>query len=299
MLGALSGACLIDNPPYNPNLGQGTGTGSAGDTAVGTSATAGDTASPDPTGALDTGGGTSSPTGSPATGGITSGPPPGTEETGLADAEVDTGALPPVPCGFAEGECNPGEKCNPYSAAMAGYDGAACFSVADDPVEVGQACNFKEYALSGEDNCVAGATCLDVNPGANDGRCAYVCTGGSAVCERKGMLCGESYSPFFGLCGNACNPLVQNCDAGEACYFAGEPICIARSTEQQLLEPCTLPNDCALGLTCISNDALSTCEAERCCTSFCDIDGSVCGDGSGLCEPLAITGQSSVGICIY
>lgn len=187
------------------------------------------------------------------------------------DAGSDAG---PVSCG---GACDPADPLG--SCAM-----DACLLTAADP-----ACMPVTGALP------AGAPCTDVSAcaaglacfkSASGGICrAVCCPGGVDVCTADercgglGVLVDDSATAY-----RACLPRrgcldpfeSTDCDVGEACYFTSSEGYTDCREEGAALEgeSCTLPEDCAGGLSCLG---AITASCRRVCDDLADCDpGQVC-----------------------
>ena len=116
-----------------------------------------------------------------------------------------------------------------------------------------------------------GEQCDDGNEDPGDG-----CT---ECAVEEGWGCFDEPSSCF----TACDPLLQDCADGDACYPA-DPIFVcapdgsARSGQQYA--DCTTVNGCNPGLVCIEADTVMACDnpGGGCCTTICDLQQPVCPD---------------------
>ncbi|MEM9452935.1 MAG: hypothetical protein AAGF11_02065 [Myxococcota bacterium] len=77
--------------------------------------------------------------------------------------------------------------------------------------------------------------------------------------------------------GLSCDPLLQDCFVGEACYPAGEQFeCSGPPDTGMSGDPCFAQEDCAPGLYCADDSE---------CHEFCDVnDGAACSDPAQSCD---------------
>lgn len=106
------------------------------------------------------------------------------------------------------------------------------------------------------------------------------------------------------IVGPPCDPLVQDCPAGEPCAWAGATFrCLDAGIDAGLGQWCDAPNDCAVGLQCVAPEDLGCDGSEPgCCASFCDLAaGDANCEGDTVCVPWfdggAPPGLESVGTC--
>ena len=89
--------------------------------------------------------------------------------------------------------------------------------------------------------------------------------------------------------GPPCDPLLQDCFAGEACYPAGEQFeCSGPPDTGTSGDPCFVQEDCAMGLYCADDSE---------CHEYCDVnDGSACSDPAQSCDPWFPMGMAPPGL---
>jgi len=116
-------------------------------------------------------------------------------------------------------------------------------------------------------------------------------------------------SPLFvaseqgGQIGNSCDPLGDDCDSGEGCYWDGGGFsCLFADPGLSEGEPCGFINDCAGGLLCASAEVVPDCQGSACCAAFCDLNDPVCQLEGTECveffeEGNAPPGLEGVGLC--
>ena len=77
------------------------------------------------------------------------------------------------------------------------------------------------------------------------------------------------------LCLPQCDPLLQNCAEGSACYPGDEGfVCVPDASGPELGaygDACEFTNACDPSLLCIGAAAVPGCESSRCCSDFCDM----------------------------
>ncbi len=102
-------------------------------------------------------------------------------------------------------------------------------------------------------------------------------------CPNPETICRPIYGdnqeyPDAGFCGlPICDPLLQTgCPEGQGCYpgednYSCEDMLAPEDTGFEG-DPCSVPNHCQLGFTCVVPEQLLNCEDYRCCTPFCDLN---------------------------
>ena len=220
-------------------------------------------------------------TSTPGPGPMPTSPPPPSSTSGnttLADgSSSDDGHIflldPDVPaaiqCDVWEQDCPPGEKCQAVSLDEDSpyFNATRCRPIADDTVGIGESCIVEDYAFSGYDNCGADAFCFFTNTDLI-GTCIERCAGSAAspTCSAC-HVCPISSRPIILPCLPECDPLLDDCPAGQAChFFYGSALCIADGAAQAG-DPCEHLGECAAGLEC-----RAVCDGELCCTPRCRDD---------------------------
>lgn len=167
-----------------------------------------------------------------------------------------------------EGEgCYPSDNgyiCAPNSASEdSGLEGDACNFI--NNCQPGFACTDAENLLG----CMANACCSPVC----DLNAPDPCPNPETMCR---PIFGEEQDyAHAGYCGvPVCDPLLQNCSAGFACY----PIDDSYNCEEVLVEntgfegdPCSVANHCQPGFTCVVPEQLLDCMDFKCCSPLCDL----------------------------
>ena len=274
------GACVVDTNPI---------------ATLALDETAGSTSSEDPAEATSTGG--SSPgDGDPS--GDGDGEPPGDGDgeppgDGDGDPPGDGDGEPPgdgdgdraPECDWApnpqqnpDAECDPilqdcplGEKCIAYASNDGPWDNNKCVPVTGNQIP-GQPCVVDSIG-SGIDDCDSTGQCFNAIPGEDglEGTCLAFCGCDYQTPECQGNdFCAISNQGSLALCLEYCNPLLQDCPAGQGCFTNAETtVCVISTSEIPVGQSCDFLNECALGSACAGPEV---CEGD-CCTPFCNING--------------------------
>jgi len=250
----------------------------------------------------------------------------GGDETTAASQPASSGGddatffqLPDVAVGFEcdifAQDCPAGQKCTPW-ADDGGllWNGAVCREVDGNAQHVGDLCTVQGTGTSGLDDCALGAMCWDVDPKTGTGTCVSICEGSPANpwCDAPGTTCILGNDGALALCLPQCDPLLQDCIAGQACYaVSGEFACAPDTSGAGGLsgDPCSAVNDCDAGLLCLTAEVVANCGGDACCTPLCDVtaeaanrDCHAAGAGQS-CEAYyqegeAPPGGTAVGLCV-
>ncbi len=180
-------------------------------------------------------------------------------------------------CDLWTQDCDDGEKCMPWANNGGGsWNASKCTPVNSEPGQPGDPCTVEGSGVSGVDTCIAGAMCWDVDE-ENNGTCVALCGGSPAagVCDDPTTSCIIANDGFLPLCLEVCDPLLQDCADGSACYPGDDGfVCVpdASGPDQGAFgDPCEFTNACDPGLLCAGAAAVPGCESARCCTDFCDL----------------------------
>ena len=234
-----------------------------------------------------------------------------TTDTTSADS-ADTLSFVPMDDFAAVSECDPfmqdcpeGEKCVPYGSTGGNWDANKCVPVTGSGA-VGDTCTWGGI-VEATDDCGADSICWDVMDvdGQLIGVCTPFCTGtaDAPVCD-PGSSCIIANDGSITLCLGTCDPLLQDCGDGLACFWANTDFnCIFTSQDIPTGEPCGFINDCIAGNFCADAAALPACNGSACCASYCDLTDPVCSVMGTECvsffeEGMAPPGYEDVGVCV-
>ena len=167
------------------------------------------------------------------------------------------------------GQCGP---CDPV-LNVGCPDGSYCTYINGDGPQCDVA-GTQKYgeACGGTDSCMEGV-CIELSSSELGAVCYQLC-GVNSDCG-EGKQCISLQDSAYMICGagagqlQKCNLLTQDCDLDtDGCYFetgAGEPVCLTAGPGQEGATCSGQPNDCAEGLTCLSNKG-----ANWVCRKFCN-----------------------------
>jgi hypothetical protein len=206
-------------------------------------------------------------------------------------------------CSTFEQDCPDGFKCMPYDDTGGFiWNATGCFPIADEPAALGGAC--ESNGASGVDTCDEGLMCWG-----EPGECVAMCEGTPNMPEcGEQTSCTISNDGAVAVCLPACDPLLDDCGDGAACYAvgAGTFVCAPEGASGQG-EGCQFVNSCASGFLCAAAQVVADCNAQACCTAFCDLadpldDCAGTGDGMSCVaffgDGMAPPGYESLGVCI-
>lgn len=211
-------------------------------------------------------------------------------------------------------DCPAGQKCIAYAAGGGSWDATQCTPVDATPGQVGDPCTAPNGGAAGEDDCDLGLMCWSVDVATNMGTCVALCEGcpDEPSCADPGSFCAIANSGILNLCLPGCDPLLQDCPGGEACYPVGDAFLCAPDVSGGAGfygDPCEFINVCQPGLICEAPAAVPGCVgASGCCTEVCDLSNPL-GDmqcagfpGGQACVPwypvgTAPPGYEDVGVC--
>lgn len=235
---------------------------------------------------------------------------PTTSEPGTGDDT--TGGGQDAMCDPKAQDCPEGQKCTAYGkVAGDAWNANKCVDVTGEGV-YGDPCTVEPPdKFSGLDNCGPGYICLNTDDEGKNGLCSAFCSVDDACPNNPGGVgyCApDTNEGFLPICLPNCDPLLQDCPAGQGCYgdisipfficFAPDPMPGNGGDN----ESCAFTNACNEGLSCTPAGVLDGCTADQCCTPFCplDGDGSECTDPE-VCTPFfsePVVGFENVGICV-
>ncbi len=217
-------------------------------------------------------------------------------------------------CDLFAQDCPEGEKCMPWGNDGGTWNATRCSPISDNPGQPGDECTVEGSGTSGIDSCDIGVMCWDVDPETNMGSCVQMCTGDEAnpICEDPGTTCSIANDGAIVLCLPVCDPILQDCPEGQACYPVAEDwVCGPDASGEMGTygDPCEFINVCDPGLMCLDASATPNCMGgSGCCTEVCDItdpegDAQCTGAPDGqTCQPwyeegAAPPGYEDVGAC--
>ena len=174
-------------------------------------------------------------------------------------------------CDIYAQDCPEGEKCVPY-ALRDGYLGALkCVPVLGEQAP-GEPCTWGGL-VEATDDCDATSICWDAQrvDGQLVGTCIVQCTGAADAPQcPPAASCFVDGNGSIVICLPDCDPLTQDCDEGDGCYWANMQFsCMAMTENIPTGGACGYVNDCAPGNLCTDAAALPSCADAACCTSFC------------------------------
>jgi len=240
------------------------------------------------------------------------GDPPG----GIGFIDMPDGGTGERECSIWDQDCPTGEKCMPYANdGGAAWNSTRCSAVDPTPATIGDVCAVEGDGVSGIDNCEIGSMCWDVDGETNQGTCIAFCTGteASADCADPGAECSIANDGVLVLCLPSCDPVLQDCATGQACYGIDDAFVCAPDASGpdlgQFADPCEFINACDPGLGCFNGAGVPGCVgAAGCCSTFCDITDPTATEncpgaaGGQECIPIFEEGQApagyeNVGLC--
>ncbi|MEM7158239.1 MAG: ribulose phosphate epimerase [Myxococcota bacterium] len=206
----------------------------------------------------------------------------------MADGSSDGGnfILPPegpiADCSVWAQDCPQGEKCMPWANDGGNsWNALKCVEVADDPGQPGDTCTVEGSGVSGVGDCDLGSMCWDVDAEIRQGTCVAMCTGDpqSPTCDDPDTSCTIVNDGVLTLCLYDCDPLIQDCATGQACYpVNGSFTCAPDASGPELGtygDPCGAINACDVGLFCALPESVPGCDGSGgCCSDFCDLEAN-------------------------
>lgn len=203
-------------------------------------------------------------------------------------------------------DCPEGEKCVPYVSSDGGlWDAHKCVPVMGEQAP-GESCE-SAGPVEATDDCDITSFCWNVDNEGVGGECVRFCSGtpDAPICPSASQ-CLIDGNGVFNLCIGICDPLIQDCGAGQACYWDGGSFSCAPTTQDiPAGQPCGFVNDCALGLICVGASAVPDCAGANCCTAYCDLEQGDAGCAAlpgTSCVPFFEEGQEppsnpTLGVC--
>lgn len=202
-------------------------------------------------------------------------------------------------CDTLHWDCPEGEKCVPYSSAGETWDANKCVPVLGDAAP-NEACQYDGIVTS-TDDCDASSFCFFADA-RGQGRCLPLCSGtwDDPLCPDEFAGCMIANEQSLALCMQPCDPLVADaCSPGDTCVWLGLDAfhCQPALAEGAIGDPCENELECAYGSTCAAAAAVPGCEAEWCCTAYCDVNLEECPLPGTTCDPAGVEGHESLGVC--
>jgi hypothetical protein len=163
--------------------------------------------------------------------------------------------------------------------------------------------------LAGNDDCTAGALCLDLDPDGH-GICRAMCDDqpDSPKCPAN-SLCHITGEASIYFCLTACDPRIPACPAGQVCIPEDNRFhCTidASGAGGQANDACTVANACDPGLVCLNTAfASAACDqgSNGCCQPFCTFPDAPCPNPDQQCvqwydpmQPIP-DGLETLGVC--
>lgn len=214
-----------------------------------------------------------------------------------------------IRCDLWAQDCTPGRKCVPYASGSSDvWDATRCAPLTGDAAP-DEPCTAPDGEYTGNDDCMAGALCLDLDPDGH-GVCRAMCNGkpdGPACPANSTCRINEYDSIFF--CLTACDPRLPSCPAGQVCTPDEDRFrCTidASGADGQADDACTVANGCDPGLICL-NIAASSAACDQgfngCCQPFCTVPDGPCPNPDQQCvqwydpmQPIP-DGLEALGVC--
>ena len=192
-----------------------------------------------------------------------------------------TGVVIPEDCSTIEQDCPRGYKCMPWANdGSVAWNDTKCVPIVEDPSAPGEPCTVVGSGTSGEDDCDGTSMCWDVNPETNEGTCQPFCIGTDEepTCANACDTCPKSSDGAITLCFPSCDPLVQDCEPGQACYPNGSMFTCAPDASPDgttIASPCEFINVCPPGMACLDASIVPGCEVmSGCCAPYCPVGGA-------------------------
>jgi hypothetical protein len=215
-----------------------------------------------------------------------------------------------VQCDVWAQDCPDGQKCAPWANdGGSSWNATKCVDVTgtDNP---GDQCMVIGSGVSGEDSCVEGSMCWNSDEN-GVGTCVGFCQG-SPDAPSCTAYPGTNVSAnnFLCLCLSGCDPLLQDCEAGDVCISTGADgfwcVLDASGDTGAVGDPCEYANGCDPGNACVRAEVFPGCaDSLGCCTNFCDLraGNSGCTEAGTECLPWYELGTApshyvDVGVCV-
>ena len=259
----------------------------------------------------------------------TTGGPVATGDGPMATTAADDGMTDDGPSNFIEKpdgggvnnecdiwaqDCPEMEKCMPWANDGGGsWNATRCSPISENPGQPGDTCTVEGSGVSGLDDCDIAAMCWDVDPKTNMGNCVAFCEGteDSPLCSNPDEGCSITNDGVLILCLAFCDPLLQDCPEGSACYPESNGFfCSPDASGPELGaigDPCEFINVCDPGGWCAAAETVPNCQGSiGCCAAYCDFSepnaSETCPAGTECIawheEGTAPPGEEDIGVCI-
>ncbi len=209
-------------------------------------------------------------------------------------------------------DCPQGEKCMPWANDGGdSWNATRCSPIDASPGQPGDTCTVEGSGVSGIDDCDIAAMCWDVDGKTNMGICVGFCEGteDAPFCSNPDEGCSISNDGVLILCLAKCDPLLQDCPEGSACYPEDNGFFCSPDASGPDLgaigDPCEYINVCDPGGWCAAAEVVPDCAgAIGCCAAFCDVTDPAAECPAGTeCTPwyedgTAPPGGEDIGVCI-
>ena len=232
--------------------------------------------------------------------------------TGSFITDPDGGGVE-IECSVWDQDCPEGEKCSAWANdGGSSWNATRCVPLDANPAQPGDTCTVEGSGVSGIDTCDVSSMCWDVDPETNEGTCVAFCTGSenAAVCDDPTTDCSIANDGVLILCLPTCDPLIQDCADGQACYPIDDTFVCAPDASGDDMgadnDPCEFLNACDQGNICLGAAAVEGCPAGSagCCQPVCDLtdaDPAGC-TAAEMCTPWfeegnVPPGYEDVGVC--
>lgn len=207
-------------------------------------------------------------------------------------------------------DCPVGEKCSPWiNDGGSAWNSLHCVPIDDSAGQPGDECTAQGGGGSGIDSCGIDSMCWNVDEEGN-GTCVAFCLGSeeNPSCADTESTCVIANDGVLNVCLPICDPLIQDCGDGQACYPIGDAFACGPDVSGELGlfgDACEAINVCDAGMFCAAPQLVPGCEGAGCCTSFCDLEevGAACPGAGQECvgwfdEGQAPPGADMLGACI-
>jgi hypothetical protein len=231
----------------------------------------------------------------------------GAETTGFSFViPEDNGGINNM-CDIWAQDCPMGEKCMPWANdGGSSWNATKCTPLDANPGEPGDECTTDGGGVSGVDTCAVSSMCWDLDIETGVGTCVPFCMGteDAPFCDDPDNACSITNEGVLILCLPTCDPLLQDCGDGQACYpEINGFICSPDASGEQgaIGDGCEYLNVCDPGGACYTADAWpGGCGGSSgCCIPFCDLTDPTCPMGT-QCEAVyedPMPGEEDFGVC--